>query len=424
MELFKYQQDIYNSVSDKKSFALFMEAGTGKTIVSLHCFKNNPTTKLLIICLASKVIEWEDDCKLNVNNKKIVTLNKGKQKNIEILKQNNDIHIISFQSLLILKDIIKLDNDWTIIIDESQVIKNPTSKISKMCHKLGTQTEYKIILTGTPQNKGYIDYFSQLKFLGIFDKMKDFKSKFCIEELVRFGGGRSFLQIVDYKNTEVLDKIISLCSIFFKRDRTIAEIPTQKYINFTPNRFYNKYKKDRVYEDVIAQTMGVLRLRLRQLCGGALNQYRFHSEKEDWVKDYVDTHDERLVIFYNFNEECNVLKDIIKNRPLSVYSGQEKDVDNFNKCDNGIILVNYKSGGTGINWLCKASQCIFYSPPESYLEFEQARKRLDRIGQTKVPMFYLLRTKGTVEEVIYESIEKKENFDNDKFIKYMGDMNV
>lgn len=423
MKLFPYQQIIYNKIKDTPSFGLFMEAGTGKTVVSQHCFEHNGTNKLLIICLASKVDEWRDDCIEYFNDtKNITTLNKGKKKNTEIFTiNNNDIYIISFQSALILKDTLKVHKNWTIIIDESQVIKNHTSKISKLCHKLGKQTDYKMILTGTPQNKGYIDYFSQLKFLGVFDKLKDFKEKFCIEELVRFGGGHSFLKIVDYKNTEILDEILSLCCVFFKRDRSIEELPTQKYINFNVNKIYNTFKKNRVLGDVIAQTMGVLRLRLRQICGGRLSTIRTPSEKEAWTKDFIENTDDRVVIFYNFNGECDILTEIINkmNRPLSIYSGQTKDVDEFNTKDNSVILVNYKSGGTGINWLSKAHKCIFYSPPESYLEFEQARKRLDRIGQSEIPMFYCLRTKGTIEEVIYQSIEKKEDFDNEKFIKYM-----
>ena len=57
-----------------------------------------------------------------------------------------------------------------------------------MCHALGQRTQHKMILTGTPQNKGNIDYFSQLKFLGVFTTLKDFHDKYCILEKSRFGG--------------------------------------------------------------------------------------------------------------------------------------------------------------------------------------------------------------------------------------------
>lgn len=426
MELFKYQEEIYDKIKDKKAVSLFMEAGTGKTVISQYWWNNNPTKKLLVICLASKVTEWFDDCMKFFEGKlSICSLNQGYKTNGDLLASNHlfEIYIISFQSLLLLgNEMIKtITKDWTILIDESQFIKNHKSKTAKLCHKLSTKTEYKIILTGTPQNKGYIDYFSQLKFLGVFTTVKQFQDQFCIMEMVRYGGNICFLDIVGYKNTDTLDNIINQNAIFFKRTRKIDEIPEQKYINFTRHEFYPKFLKDRVYKNIACTNMGVLRLRSRQLCGGSINEHRFETDKTTWVKEFIENTFTRIVIFYNFDEECEILKEIILklNRPLSIYNGTIKDITNFEKYNDTILLVNYKSGGTGINWLKIAYICVFWSPPESYLEFEQARKRIDRIGQDNKPMFYCLRTLKTVEQAIYESIERKEDFDNQKFMKYL-----
>ena len=423
MELYKYQKEILESVKDKKAVAFFMEAGTGKTITSLHKYRDSPTKRLLIICLASKVNEWVEDCELLFPKTSICALNKGRDTNKKLLQEGHPIYIISFQSLLNIDKemILRLNNDWSIIIDESQYIKNYRSKISKLCHKLSEKTEYKMILTGTPQNKGYIDYFSQLKFLGITNYITHFMNEFCVMETQTFGGGPSFKVITGYQNTKKLDKMIHDNSVFFKRTRDVEELPTQQYIRFERNKFYNKFKKDRVYEDVICPNGGVLRLRLRQICGGSINQHRFTSEKEHWIKEFIENTYDKIVIFYNFDEEAKILQEIVEKsgRPLSIYNGKTKDIDNFQDKDDAVILVNYKSGGTGINWLKSAYIGVFYSPPESYLEFEQARKRLDRIGQERVPMFYCLVTNKTVEEAIYNSIEKKEDFDDRKFNEYL-----
>lgn len=424
MKLFDYQEKIFNKIKNKDSVALFMEAGTGKTILSNEKLKDLNLPYCLIVCLASKVDEWEEDCnKFFKGSKSICTLNKGFKKNKELLKEQHNIYIISFQSLLLIRDnMFKAINEtWMIIIDESQFIKNYKSKISKTCHKLSTKTPYKMILTGTPQNKGYIDYFSQLKFLGTFNVLRNFQKEFCIMETVRYGSAISFVDIVGYKNTQKLDKIINDNAIFFKRDRSIEELPEQKYINFQPNTFYKKFMKDRVYEDVVCPNKGVLRMRLRQLCGGSLNEHRFKSKKEDWIKEFIENTYTRIVIFHNFDEEWHILEEIAKKlkRPVSIYNGKVKDIDNFKNCDDAILIVNYGSGGTGINWLKTAHVGVFYSPPESYLNFEQARKRLDRIGQEHRPMLYCLRTLKSVEEKIYESIEKKEDFDDKKFRDYL-----
>ena len=52
--LFDYQQEIVDRERNKKSHALFMDMGTGKTVTSLALFKNSEQPKLLILCIVSK----------------------------------------------------------------------------------------------------------------------------------------------------------------------------------------------------------------------------------------------------------------------------------------------------------------------------------------------------------------------------------
>lgn len=423
MELFNYQKKILEDVKNLKSCGLFMEAGTGKTITSLYKHKSFNNSRLLVICPASKVGEWEVDIKnICPEIEYVIPLNKGSDNNLRLLKTGNMkpenvAFIISFQSAIRLSLDYYVNDFWTVIIDESHFIKNRTSKISKLCHKIGLKTKYKIILTGTPQNKGYIDYFSQLKFLGKLNKVTDFMDRYCITDLAPWGGGR-IKEIVGYKNTEELDKIIKDNCIFFKRDINEKDIPSEIYIDFNKKMLYNKYKKDKIYKDITAPNSGVLRLRLRQICSGFIGEEIINCEKEQWVKDFLESVNTRVVIFYNFEEERKILTKLIS-KPLSVYCGTIKDIKNFEENEDSVILVNYASGGTGINWLSKAYIAVFYSPPESYLMFEQSRKRLDRIGQTHKPLFYKLRTLKTVEKVIYETIEKGEDFDDRKFNEYL-----
>lgn len=424
MELFNYQKKILECLKDKKSCGLFMEAGTGKTITSLYKHKSFNNDYLIVICPASKVKEWEEDIKNicpEINN--VITLNKGEKKNLEILNtpKHSLAYVISFQSAIRLPLDYHINDKWTVIIDESHYIKNRTSKIAKLCHKIGAKTDYKIILTGTPQNHGYIDYFSQLKFLGKFNKVTDFMNKYCITAIAPYGGGH-IKEIVGYKNESELDSIINSNCVFFKREKDNDEIPTEIYVDFDKIKLYNKYVKDKIYEDITAPNSGVLRLRLRQICGGCLGKdLDVGSDKEQWIREFLESINTKVVIFYNFDEECNILSNIVKsiNKPLSIYNGTTKDTYNFENKDDAVILVNYNSGGTGINWLSTAYVGVFYTPPESYLVFEQARKRLDRIGQTKKPLFYKLRTRKTVEVAIYDTIEKKEEFDDKKFNEYL-----
>ena len=90
--------------------------------------------------------------------------------------------------------------------------------------------------------------------------------------------------------------------------------------------------------------------------------------------------------------------------------------DIFNKNDNAVVLVQYKSGSTGIDWLKKSYVSIFYCLPDSYIDFYQAKGRTNRVGQTKKPLYYLLVTKGknSVDEMNYNALKNKQDF-NDEF---------
>ena len=123
-----------------------------------------------------------------------------------------------------------------------------------------------------------------------------------------------------------------------------------------------------MYEDVICPNAGVLRLRLRQICGGSLNEHRFKSQKEQWIKDFIENTYTKIVIFYNLDEEAKILQEIVESvgRPVSKYNGTTKDVDNFKEKDDTVLIVNYKSGGTGINWL----KNVYASSVPAFLKME------------------------------------------------------
>ena len=96
-KLFKYQQDIVNNVKNS-SVPLFMGMGTGKTVTSLNIYKNNPTDKILIICLISKMEDWKEDLKDECNIDAVI-LDKGSTKNKKMVEGSGvTAFIINFES--------------------------------------------------------------------------------------------------------------------------------------------------------------------------------------------------------------------------------------------------------------------------------------------------------------------------------------
>ena len=128
------------------------------------------------------------------------------------------------------------------------------------------------------------------------------------------------------------------------------------------------------------------------------------------------------MIFVNYNIEIEIIVALCKRleRPFSIYNGEIKDLTDFKENSNGIAIVNYASGATGINDLCISNIGVFFSPPDGdYILFSQAKARLDRIGQTKQPIFYFLQCQKTIEIPIYNAFKNGDNFTNELYLNWL-----
>lgn len=420
-ELFPYQQNIVDSITST-STPLFMGMGTGKTITSLNIFKKFKTTKILIICLISKINDWKEDLYKECGIESVILRNSSKKNNEIVETENNLAYIINFESAWRCNQLIKwVDKDTTILIDESHLIKNPTSKIGKFCRLLSSKTKNKLILTGTPQSQGYIDYYNQLYFCGILNiSFREFKTKYCIYE-DKFYNGFRIKTLVGYKNKEELDEIIKSNCVFYERKTDDELIPTDIIQYFEKPKIYDKFKSKRIYKDYVADNNGKLQYGLRTICSGNITDYEVDDQKIKWVSDFLECVNDRVVIFYNFDVERDRLIKLLnkKNIPYSEYNGREKSFDNFKENNKSVILCHYKSASTGINDLVISNMCIYFSLPREYINFIQSKKRLDRIGQTKKPLFYYLICKNTIEVLTYKTLMKGKDFDDDMFENYM-----
>lgn len=421
MELYDYQQQIVDNYNGG-GIALFMDMGTGKTITSLSCFKKSGCHKLLVVCLATKTDDWtKEDKSLN-----IVALNKASvKKNIELLENNNMVSI-SFERVWRLeKEMMKwIDKDTFVIIDESHKIKNPKSKVSKMMLRLSNKIEHSAILTGTPQSQGYIDYYTQLRFIKAYkEPLKAFEDRYCVIRNIPFNGF-PVKTIVGYKNTDELDKLIKSVAIYKARELDNTLIPSERVIEVKAPRLYKSVMRDQVYinkndEEFIYDTIGSRLGAARSMVGGTLEGDIISEEKIKHIKALCEELDgERIVIFYNLNSELEQLKKALKGvRPVSEYNGHEKDTNNFDKFSNGVILCQYLAASTGINNLVKSAYMVFYSLPFSVVDYRQAKGRIDRIGQTRKPMYIHMVMKGTLEEQVYKNLQAGVDFDEQMFSK-------
>ena len=164
---------------------------------------------------------------------------------------------------------------------------------------------------------------------------------------------------------------------------------------------------------MIGDTSLTRRLYARQLCG-LYNPARYEA-----FRDLVNSTEDRLIVFYNFTEEMERLKGIAKglNRPVSVLSGEEKNLDAYRYQHNSITFIQYQAGAMGGNFQL-ANKIIYFSLPKVRNCGEQSQKRIHRLGQERPCFYYLMICPGTVEEDILSNLEMRKDYTDELFRKY------
>lgn len=440
--LYKYQQEMVDRAG--KSTALFWDMGLGKTVTSLEIYKKFDLDNLLVISPKSMIDEWVKEFESQVGRKAITFHDLRRLAKKHNLSQSAYLKNMEISCVVMNYEMVWRNKDYSwvgdrtmIIADESHRFKNPNSKIGRYMKLLKTRTQYKVALTGTPQSMGYIDYWNQLFFLDKIDlTFGQFKNKYCVYENKNYRGVR-VRELTGYKNVgEFEQEYISKCELL-KIERVYDEVIKHNYIDLPTTRDYNRVRKDRViyYGDdgivldrkkidafLKGEDSSIIDYRLLDNPGAyrfGLRELLDNKYKKEWLRDFLEDYNKRVVIFYNFNHELESIINICGDRPYGLYNGSNKDLQAFKNNEDGVAIVNYKSGSYGINDLVVSNVFIAYSPTDSYLEWEQSKKRIDRDGQVNTPIYYYLQS--GLENRIYHSLRSGKNFDDRVFISEMLD---
>lgn len=418
MKLFDYQKEAIENFESKP--LNLSDVGTGKSYMSIGSYVKSECSKLLVICLAPKVLDFvKDGEKFDLT---ITPLNKGTKKNRELLSESNHV-AISFESSWRLTELLKwVDEDSFIIIDESHKVGVSKSKVTKFVMQLSKKAKHTYLCTATPVSNGKLEnWYSQLYIANVFRKpKKEFEQLFVIKQMRQMGAMR-FMDIIGYQNEHLLKQMIDEASVNYKRDK--GYLP-QDYVYKTKKPvMYNKLKKNRIYKDdygniVELDNSSNLFNRLRQVSHGFLERVLKPVSKEpfDRLEAIIETHNnERIVIFYNYKAEYLMLRMLLDKlkRPYGVYNGSMKELDNFKQNENGVVLAQYKSASTGINDFVISNVTVFNSMPLSSTEYLQAKGRTDRHGQEKTPLYYHIVPDTPIEKKIFDTVTHGKDFTND-----------
>ncbi|MEJ2595846.1 MAG: DEAD/DEAH box helicase [bacterium] len=314
-----------------------------------------------------------------------------------------------------------------VILDESQMIKNSSSKLYHAISELWA--EHRMVLTGTPIENSLTDLWSQINFVnpGLLGTLGSFK--------------KSFVQPIEKKQDEEREaKLKELINPFILR-RTKQEVARELPLLFEQVRYCNMTEDQRrVYEEekslarnailenleevgMERSTILVLRAltRLRQIANhpALLEEFKglpsgkFTEVYRDLESVIAEGH--KVLIFSSFVKHLKLFRerldvDRIPYAYLTGSSNQEqrkkavREFQNHNNCP--LFLISLKAGGVGLN-LTAADYVFILDPWWNPAAELQALHRAHRIGQDKNVFVYRFISNGTIEEKIQHLQQKK-----------------
>lgn len=418
MQLFPHQQTALKETEQFNRVAYYLDMGLGKTFVgsekaiSFHL-------PIVVICQKSKVQDWIEHFRQNYN---IGVFDLTNKKQLEEFSGTvgNFVGVINYD-LVFRRSYFAHITGFTLVLDESSVIQNENTQRAKFILKM--QPENVILLSGTPTAGKYEKLWSQLHLLG-WSISKDlyYKQYVEMEWIEDHSSGFRIPHVVGYKNVDRLKMKLAQHGAIFMKSEEVFDLPEQVIIPIQSKATseYRRFMRDAVItingREFIGDTILSKRTYARMMCS-FLNRERVEA-----FKDLVQSTEDRLIVFYNFNDELTILKAEIAERPISIVNGETKDLTAYENCGDSVTFVQYQAGAMGLN-LQKANKIIYFSLTDRIELFEQSKKRIHRIGQQKTCFYYQMICPGTVEEAILETLEMRKDFTDELFKKYQEEIN-
>ena len=426
MELFDHQKKALIESKNLNRVAYYWDMGLGKTYIGSEKLVQLGNDENLVVCQKSKVEDWKKHFRINYPNIQLFDLTDKKQMDSFFSWDaawhgypgaSMTVGIVNYE-LIFRRPAMKQLHDFTLLLDESSLIQNDQAKRTKFI--LNMKPVNVILLSGTPVSGKYENLWSQVHLLGWNISESCFQKQYVNWILTEEDESGFCHWIVDsenpYKNVDRLKMKIREHGGFFLKTEECFTLPEQTFIriDLPTTKEYRKFRKSKVVtvndRTLVGDHIFKERLYARQLCG------QYNPKKLEAFRDLLDSTKDRLIVFYNFNEELEALKAVINDtgKPISLMNGTTKDLTAYEEQSDSVTLIQYQAGAMGLN-LQKANKIVYYTLTDKSELFEQSKKRIHRIGQNQPCFYYLLICEKSVEEVMLKTLEERRDYTDDLF---------
>ncbi|ASB50691.1 DEAD/DEAH box helicase [Alkalitalea saponilacus] len=389
-------------------------------------FNKSGLSASLIVMPTSLVHNWQNEFNKFAPSLKIYNYtgtNRLRSKEIGKIFRHYHIVLTSYGVLRNDVEMLKLYRFNYFILDESQYVKNPTSKVYEAVKEI--EASHRLTLTGTPIENSLVDLWAQMNLVnkGLLGSLAFFK--------------RHFIQPITKQNNEEkeikLQRLIQPFLLRRTKEKVAKDLPPVMeqvlYCDMTPEqeRFYEKEKSGirnsiyKVFEQKTPDQSAIMALqaltRLRQIANHPVmvdDTYQGSSGKFEQIIDNLESivaEGHNVLVFSSFVKDLELLEKELVSRKLryakltGATREREKVINEFNT-KASIFLISLKAGGVGLN-LTKADYVFMLNPWWNPAAEAQAINRAHRIGQTRNVFVYRFLSSGTIEEKIARLQEKK-----------------
>ena len=404
-EFRKHQLDALEQTEGKNRVAYYMGMGTGKTFVGCEKMLLYANEYNLCVCQHSKVPDWVEHFK-TYTDLEVTDFTKPKA------QVKPGVIVVNYE-LAWRRDLLSRLRNFTLILDESSKVQHETTKQTQFIMTLRPKNV--ILLSGTPCNGKYENLYTQIKLLGVNITKTYFFNRYIDYELVDVldwstgtpvPTGKMYRKVNGYKNVEELKANLRRAGAVFMLSDDVLDLPpmTEQIVSVQSTPEYRKFRKKRVVIideiEYVGDTALTKMLRERQLCSF------LSKHKLDALSDLMESTEDRLIVFYNFQEEFVKISQLCDKfgKQMSYVSGQGRDLTAYENDSQSVTVVQYQAGAHGLN-LQKANKMVMFSPPLSSELWSQAKARIHRMGQESPTMYWYLVSKDSVEERIYEALK-------------------
>lgn len=428
--LLPHQQKAFDKLKGLRIGALYMDMGTGKTRTMLEIIKQKYDADKIDIVI------WLCPCSVIQNLKDDIRYHYGSVPEFFIIKGLESVGGSAKLYLRLLKAVNT--HRCLLVVDESNMVKNPFAVRTKRVTELSQKCGYRYILNGTPVSRNEADMFAQWyildkRVLG-YESYWSFAANHLVYRVIkdRFGNEIKTDQVTHVLNIDYLTEKIAPYSFQIRKDECM-DLP--------PKHYYNKYfsieNEDHYREifseylanvdDMDSSTMYKLFTACQHVVSGRevltgphqkmqtvdLYECPLDNPRIQCLEEIIskNIHNEKVIIFAKYQREIEEIEFLLSQNKIKYtnFTGKIKpnqriqNLESFRSGDVQVLIANKMCGAYGLN-LQFCRNVIFYSNDFDYATRQQAEDRVYRLGQTETVRIFDVIATGTIDEFIDDNL--------------------